>query len=95
MNIYEAEKFMKSAFPGKAVTYEFDNNCLLRTTYYFREGKLNSDCMVFYNKALFHIEGEDDRYLDIQPHAEGNDPKATLEKHRQLDVLVPSPTPNL
>lgn len=71
MDLYQVEEFMKEMYPGKELSYEFDDNCHRTVEMMFTNGAPNLVHHVECNRVKVNIPGEPSRYVPIAPHRIG------------------------
>lgn len=70
MDFYQAQEFFKSMFPGKQITYEFDDKCHRFYEIVMTSGDPNMVHHVENDRVKVFVEGQDPMYVPISPHRE-------------------------
>lgn len=68
MDFFEAQEFFKSQYPGKQVSYEFDDNCHRQLEIIHTDGKPHMVHHVECRKVKVNVEGQASFYAPISPH---------------------------
>lgn len=68
MNFFEAQEFFKKMYPGKKISYDFDDNCARMHEIIYTEGKPNTHHHVDNDQVRVSVEGMDPFYCPIQSH---------------------------
>ncbi len=68
MNFYEAQDFMKQMYPGKVISFGFDEACHRTIEIIYTDGKPNLMHHVEFSKVKVSVEGMVDVYIPIAPH---------------------------
>ena len=71
MDFFQAQDFMKEMYPGKELSYEFDDKCHRTVELIFTDGAPHLVHHVECNKVKVNIPGEASRYVPIAPHRIG------------------------
>ena len=70
MNYYQVQDMFKSMYPGKTITYEFDEKCHRIHELIYTDGKPNPHHHIENQKVRVNVEGMDPIYVPIIPHRE-------------------------
>jgi hypothetical protein len=69
MNFYEAQDFIKTLYPGKNSSFEFDEKCHRKYEVIITDGSVNISHHIECNKVKANVEGIlDPIYIPIAPH---------------------------
>ena len=68
MNFFEAQEFMQKMYPGKQISFEFDDNCHRKVEIMYTDGAPHMINHVECCKVKAKVEGMDPIYIPIQPH---------------------------
>lgn len=68
MDLYEAQDFYKTAFPGKNVLFEFDEKCHRSYDITCTEGLPNPISYIVCRYVKVTVEGISPQYIPIDPH---------------------------
>lgn len=79
MDFFQAQEFFAKIYPGKQITYEFDDNCHRTVELVFTDGLPNLIHHVECNKVCVKVEGMDTAYVPILPHRFNTSWKAAKE----------------
>ena len=70
MDFIQAQDFFANLYPGKKITYEFDENCHRFHELVHTNGKPNLYHHIENNKVKVTVEDQDAVYVPIAPHRE-------------------------
>lgn len=70
MDYYQAKDFFKQMYPGKTITFEFDEKCHRFHQLVYTDGIPNPIHHIENNQIKVTVEGMDPIYVPIQPHRE-------------------------
>ena len=70
MDFFQAQDFFKQMYPGKKISYEFDEKCHRKLEVILTNGNPNSVHHVESHQVKVMVEGMDPVYVPIQPHRE-------------------------
>ena len=70
MNFYEAQEFFAKLYPGKKISYEFDDKCHRFYELVFTDGVPNPVHHIENRQVKVTVEGMDPLYVPIMPHRE-------------------------
>lgn len=70
MNLYEAQDFFKKTYPGKKISFEFDEKCHRVHELIYTDGNPNVVHHVENRQVKVTVEGMDPMYVPIDPHRE-------------------------
>lgn len=68
MNFYETQDMFKQIYPGKQISFEFDDKCCRVHEIIYTDGLPNEAHHIENNKVKVTIEGMDSIYVPILPH---------------------------
>jgi hypothetical protein len=89
MDFFQAQEFFNEMYPGKELTYEFDDTCHRTCEIIFTQGKPNLIHHIECNRLKVNISGESSKYVPISPHRM-NTTWAAVKKYmgNQQDVFI-------
>jgi hypothetical protein len=70
MDFFEAQNFFKQAYPGKKISFEFDEKCQRFHQLVYTDGNPNPMHHIENHKVKVTIEGQPPIYVSIKPHRE-------------------------
>jgi hypothetical protein len=70
MNYFEAQEYFKKAYPGKNITFEFDDKTIRQIECIYTDGNLHPVNHVEHQKLKVTVEGAEPVYIPIMPHRE-------------------------
>jgi hypothetical protein len=88
MDFFELQEFFKSMYPGKLVTYEFDQNCYYSIEVIMTEGLPNVMHHLECRRVKVKVDGVEDKYVPLsKPHRMGcpwSDLKSIISKKTEV-----------
>lgn len=68
MDLFEAQEFFKNMYPGKEISYEFDDKCYRTHEIILTNGKPNPVHHIECNKVKVMVQGQQSTYVPILSH---------------------------
>lgn len=68
MDYFEAQEFFKQAYPGKQISFDFDDNCIRQIETIYTDGKMHISHHVECRKLKVTVDGILPIYVPILPH---------------------------
>lgn len=89
MNFYEAQEFIKTAYPNTLVVFEFDNLCIKMIEIMHTQGQANSTNHIEYDKVKVVIDAAEAIYVPILSHRMCIDFENVKSHVNALQIWIP------